>query len=422
MNARVLVTDCVGSNLLSQPRDKARTIRVLDFMEATWVGGPAKNLIEFARQDDQADFTSPRVLIQVATFERGASESNEFVRSCRAAGIPVHIIRERFAFDPAVVRAVSRLIETYDPDIVQTHSVKSHFLMRLTGAYRRCRWVAFHHGYTLTNLKMRLYNQLDRWSLPCARKVVTVCRPFASELSRIGVPPERITTQHNAVRPFSRPQNEELTKMREALRIPNHAQILLTVGRLSREKGQADLIKAVAQLRRRHPERMLRLILVGDGPDQAKLDALARHFQVRDCIIFAGHQANVAPYYSLADIMILPSWTEGSPNVLLEAMAAGLPIVATAVGGIPEIVSPTGAALLVERKQPALLAYRIAEILCNADLRRELSTAAQSTAAAYSPKRYCGSMLDVYRSCMTEPKVSPEPSLSRYAWARAQQN
>lgn len=421
---RVLVIDgAIWSKVTEERSGPAQVVRVLDFMEATWVGGPAKNLIEFARRASHTDTSSPRVSIHVATFERGESESNEFVRSCRNAGIPVHVIRERFTLDPAIVRAVSRLIETYDPDIVQTHSVKSHFLMRLTGAYRRRRWVAFHHGYTLTNLKMRVYNQLDRWSLPAARKVVTVCRPFASDLQRIGVPCERITTQHNAVRPFSPARSKQVIKLHQALGIPDHAQILLSVGRLSREKGQADLIRAVGLLRDQKPGCTLRLILVGDGPDRSSLEAIARRCGVRDWINFVGHQTDVAPYYSLADVMVLPSWTEGCPNVLLEGMAAGLPIVATAVGGVPEIVSASGAALLVERKQPAALARRIAEILGDENLKAELRAAAQRAASAYSPERYYDSLLTVYRSCMTDPEASPEPSSSAsYTWARAQQN
>lgn len=403
--------------------DSGQTIRVLDFMEATWVGGPAKNLIEFARRTDQTDASSPRVSVQVATFARGASATNEFVCSCRSAGIEVHVIPERFAFDPAVVRAVSRLIETYDPDIVQTHSVKSHFLMRLSGAYRRRPWVAFHHGYTQENLKMRLYNQLDRWSLSAARRVVTVCQPFAADLRRVGVPRERISTQHNAVGPFRPARREQIDALRAAVGAPDDAQILLCVGRLSREKGQADLIQAAGLLREQRPERIFRLILVGDGPDRSRLEAMARRCGVHDWINFAGHRADVAPYYSLADVVVLPSWSEGSPNVLLEAMAAGLPIVATAVGGVPEMVSPARAALLVGRKQPASLACGIAEVLGDENLRSELGIAAHSTASAYSPERRYRSLLKVYRSCMTEPKASPKPSLSaRHEFVRAQQN
>lgn len=403
--------------------DSGQTIRVLDFMEATWVGGPAKNLIEFARRTDQTETSSPRVSVQVATFARGASATNEFVCSCRSVGIAVHVIPERFAFDPAVVRAVSRLIETYDPDIVQTHSVKSHFLMRLSGAYRRRPWVAFHHGYTQENLKMRLYNQLDRWSLSAARRVVTVCQPFAADLRRVGVPRERISTQHNAVGPFRPSRREQIAVLRATVGAPDHAQILLCVGRLSREKGQADLIQAAGLLREQQPERIFRLIFVGDGPDRSRLEAMARRCGVHDWINFAGHRADVAPYYSLADMVVLPSWSEGSPNVLLEAMAAGLPIVATTVGGVPEMVSPARAALLVGRKQPASLARGIAEVLGDENLRSELGIAALSTASAYSPEGRYRSLLKVYRNCMTEPKTSPKPSLSaRHEFVRAQQN
>ena len=162
-------------------------IRVLAFMEASWLTGPAKNLIEFARRAAATEDDLPQVNITIATFQRDASAAhNTFVLACQQAGLEVHIIRERFAFDPSVIPAIRRLLAACNPDVVQTHSVKSHFLMRLSGGYRKFPWVAFHHGYTWTDLKMRLYNRLDRVSLPAAHQVITVCRPFASALEKMG--------------------------------------------------------------------------------------------------------------------------------------------------------------------------------------------------------------------------------------------
>jgi glycosyltransferase involved in cell wall biosynthesis len=381
----------------------AKVVRVLDFMEASWLTGPAKNLIEFASRAVAAPQSALRASIAVATFHRSSSEaSNEFTLACQQAGLNVHVIQERFAFDFTVISAMGKLIATYDPEIVQTHSVKSHLLMRLTGIYRRRPWIAFHHGYTWTDLKMRAFNELDRLSLPSASKVVTVCRPFAAALEDIGVRAERIVIQHNSVRPFVPAADDKVLELRRTHRISPGTQVLLHVGRLSREKGQIDLIEAVALLRKENSERKLCLIIVGDGPDSRKLEDAATASGVADWVVFAGHQADVAPYYTMADLMVLPSHTEGSPNTLLEAMAAGLPIVATAVGGILEIVIDGKDALLVEEHSPHALADGIARVLGDDNLRRQISGAARRTASTFSPEAYCDSMLSLYRSCLAE--------------------
>jgi glycosyltransferase involved in cell wall biosynthesis len=379
----------------------ARAIRVLAFIEASSLTGPAKNLIEFARRTAHHQQSSLRVNLAIATFYRGGSlGSNEFTLACQCAGVKLHVIQEQFAFDFSVIPAIRRLIAAYDPQIVQTHNVKSHFLMRLTRACQQRRWIAFHHGYTWSDLKVRLYNQLDRWSLPSASKVVTVCRQFATDLESIGISEQRIAIRHNSVNLFLPAAEDRVLELRRSLRIPDGTQVMLTVGRLSREKGQADLIEAVSLLRKEDRERQLRLVVVGDGPDSQRLKEAARTSEVADWIVFAGHQADVSPYYTMADLMVLPSHTEGSPNSLLEAMAAGLPIVATAVGGVPEIVITEKDALLVEKHNPAALARAIARVLRDGNLRRKISAAARNTAGAYSPAAYYDFMLSVYSNCL----------------------
>jgi glycosyltransferase involved in cell wall biosynthesis len=104
----------------------------------------------------------------------------------------------------------------------------------------------------------------------------------------------------------------------------------------------------------------------------------------------------------MANLFVLPSHSEGSPNVLLEAMAAGLPIIATAVGGVPEIVRNGEEAVLVEKQNPKVLAQAIARVLQDNKLQRQLAEAAQHRIQAYSPAAYCRSILSIYRSCFRE--------------------
>ena len=177
---------------------------------------------------------------------------------------------------------------------------------------------------------------------------------------------------------------------------------MLCVGRLSREKAQADLIKAAALLRKENKQGNLRFILVGEGPDQQMLKNMARCLLVEDWFVFSGHVSDLRSYYTLADLFVLPSHSEGSPNVLLEAMAAGLPIVATAVGGVPEIVTNEKQALLIEKHNPLALAQAIGRLLRDANLQGTLAQGARLSISAYSPTVYCDSILSLYQSCLAK--------------------
>jgi glycosyltransferase involved in cell wall biosynthesis len=392
-----------GSFVSGIDRSSEKPVRVLAFMEALWpTTGPAKNLLEFAGRAAVAPGPLCRATISIATYHRGNEPvDNEFVVACKKAGLEIHIIHERFLFDLAVISTIRNLIERFQPDIIQTHAVKSHFLVRLSGINRKRPWIAFHHGYTWTSLRTRVYNELDRWSLVAANKVVTVCRPFALTLQGIGVNPARIVVRHNSVKSFSPASAETVAQLRQNLEIQQGARVILCVGRLSREKAQSDFIEAASLIRRNNPPRDIRFVVAGDGPDRHRLKDLAKARDVADLVIFAGQVADLGPYYTMADLAVLPSHTEGSPNVLLEAMAAGLPIIATAVGGVPEIVEHEKQALLVEKQNPFELARSIERLLDDTDLCGRLSTAAQLSISAYSPEAYRDSILSLYENCLT---------------------
>lgn len=373
-------------------------------MEALWpTTGPAKNLLEFARRAAVAPGPLPPASIAIATYHRGNGPvSNDFITACQRAGLEIHVIRERVLFDLAVIPAIRNLIELLKPDIIQSHAVKSHFLIRLTGIHRKRPWIAFHHGYTWTSPRTRVYNQLDRWSLRAAKKVVTVCRPFALALEQIGVRPERILVQHNSVKTFLPASDESIVQLRGRLGIHEGTKVILCVGRLSREKAQGDLIEAAAIMCKNTPRRDTRFVLAGDGPDNQLLKDMARSLLVADRVIFAGQVAELSPYYSMADLVVLPSHSEGSPNVLLEAMSAGLPIIATAVGGVPEIVEHGKQAFLVEKRNPPALARSIERVLDDPGLCTQLSVAARQSISAYSPEAYRDSILSLYQDCLAD--------------------
>src|SRR5258708_6283226 len=161
-------------------------------------GGPARTVLGRPRLAGRVGESDGDT--SIATFVRGA-EWNGFIETARAKGIAVHVLRERGLGDRAVLKDLNELVSQERPQIVQTHAVKSHFLARLAGLPKRAPWIAFHHGYTWPAFRARVYNQLDRWSLRAAVKVVTVSIPFRDELVSKGVERNRIDIVHNAIRP-----------------------------------------------------------------------------------------------------------------------------------------------------------------------------------------------------------------------------
>jgi len=171
----------------------------------------------------------------------------------------------------------------------------------------------------------------------------------------------------------------------------------LSVGRLSREKAQIDLIAAAAHLRRINPERKFRLVLVGDGPERGRLEAAAATAGLPRPIVFAGQQKDVRPWFGIAQLFVLPSKSEGSPNVLLEAMAAGVPIVSTAVGGVPEMIEHEWSGLLTPTGDPESLARDMERLMADPALAARLAgNASVAVRERFSPDVYRRTVMRAY--------------------------
>jgi len=376
-----------------------RTIKLLAIIEATSITGPAKNLLRFAEAARSSKWGA-RVEVSALTFERGGGES-VFQDAAREAGVPVHSVRETGAFDRAVVRGLSSTVGKIRPDLIQTHAVKSHLLAQMAGLGRLAPTIAFHHGYTWPDLKARLYNQLDRWSLRRADRVLTVSQPFKNEVIGMGVKPESVQVIHNAIDPnwgakFATPA--ERIDLRNQLHIPETDRVLLIVGRLSKEKDHLTLLHAVADLLKRKTH-SIHLLIVGEGPERPIIEAKVQELNLKGAVTLIGQVRSAEPYYAIADVCVLSSLSEGSPNALLEGMATKVPLVATKVGGIPEIVSDRESALLIQARDAHAMAQAIDEVLSSEQLRQKMTgNAYELILEKYTPDYRTQKLVDVYSS------------------------
>ncbi len=193
----------------------------------------------------------------------------------------------------------------------------------------------------------------------------------------IGYPPEKVSIIYNGLDAAPYLAEIDTTALRHALGLGD-SKVIGCVARLSSQKGHPYLLEAFARLQYAD----LKLLFVGGGEKEAELRALCRQNGVENRVIFAGNQTNVIPYLKLMDIFVLPSLAEGMPNAVIEAMAAGVPVIATNAGGTAELVADQQTGLLVEPANADQLHAAIMRLLDNPTLAQQLATNARQKVIA----------------------------------------
>jgi teichuronic acid biosynthesis glycosyltransferase TuaC len=210
----------------------------------------------------------------------------------------------------------------------------------------------------------RVPRVLIQWAARRARAYIGVSAALVERLRELGFEASRLHVMRNGV-DTERFALLDAAQMRAALGMPTNlaAPVVLTVGNLHEHKGQQLVLGAFALLRRQHPA--ARLYIVGEGPDRSLLQQQAQTLGLADAVTLVGTVPNteLARWYSAADVLVLASSREGWPNVLLEAMACGTPVVASRVGGVPEIVQTAAAGRVVPERTAAAFAAAIGDLL-----------------------------------------------------------
>jgi glycosyltransferase involved in cell wall biosynthesis len=223
---------------------------------------------------------------------------------------------------------------------------------------------------------VRFYEWLDRLTLPRMDAVVCVSEAQARQVAKTGVRAERLHVIRNAIRAerFA-PTLASARGILQSLFTRPRSLLIGAAGRLSPEKGFDILVEAAAAVVRACPD--AGFVLFGDGRRRAALaDQIAR-LGLADHFVLAGFRDDLDGLLTGFDLTVLPSYTEGLPNVVLESFAAGVPVVATAVGGTPEVVEDSVTGYLVPAGQPSPLAERILAMLGSEALRTRMGLSGQ---------------------------------------------
>lgn len=346
----------------------ARRIRILELRDTHEIGGPGKTILETFKAADPARFEH-----HLGVFvTRGESADTPFTRAARACGMPVHVIEGYNQFDPRLVTRTAALARRLGIDIVHAHEVKSDAIAWLASRLVRTRIVTTLHGWIGNSLRQRAFIALDRRLASGFDAVIVVSEAMRAGLAA-AIDPARLHLVHNGIVLDRYVRTGRRGALRELVGRDVAGPVLSSIGRLSAEKGHLDLVEALGILSRRGHQ--VSLVLVGDGPERPRLEARIRDLGLGDRVHLTGYLDQPQRVLEETDLAVLPSHTEGLPNAALEAMAMGVPVLATRVGGTPEVVTDGVSGRLVDARSPQALADGIDDFLSHRDSWQALAAA-----------------------------------------------
>lgn len=322
----------------------------------------------------------------------------ELARYAADCGLECEIFFCRDRWDRQMVYEIRRYIEDVGVDIIHSHGYKSDIYCYFS-ATQKNKIVATNHNWIMSNPKMVAYCMIDALFLRKFDCVVAVSKNVKNKMLRLGVPLRKITVIHNGVnaREFFPVQGISKGGGRENMEAKRKEKTITigSLGSFKRQKGYEFLLMAFATLLRKYKN--LRLILGGDGYLKADLIKLAKRLSVDKYVVFAGYQKDINRFLSSIDIFVISSIEEGLPMVLLEAMAAGKPVVTTNVGDIGEVIRNEVNGILVQKKNIDQLVAGIARLIDCESVRTEIGHRARETVISkFTSQKMAEKYLEIY--------------------------
>ncbi len=338
---------------------------ILHLRASNFFGGPERQILGHIS-------TSRNARHMVLTFIENGS-SNQLINRCKQEGVPVKTISTQNPFAPSSIFKLRRSLQTIRPDILCSHGYKPAILSVFARAGLKIPLVMFSRGHTGENTKVRFFENLELLALRYAEVVVSVSKGHAEHLLKVGIAKEQIRIVQNAIDASRMNGHIKRAKTKRAkLGFSPENLLIATAGRLSPEKAQKDLIIAYSKIQPKFPR--AHLLLLGDGSLRRPLQELVHAKDIPN-VHFLGFRYDIEEIIATIDLFVLPSLTEGLPNVILEAFACKKPVVATGVGGVPELVDHGINGLLVPSRRPDMLADSIAKCISSTEMMHQMGEA-----------------------------------------------
>ena len=372
------------STLHPLPSNLQPPVRVCYIIWSLGLGGAEQVVIRLATGLDRRRF-QPIVCC--------LNDVGPFADQATRVGIEVIALNKRPGIDLVMLWRLIRLMKQQRVDIIHTHLWGANFWGRIAGRLAGVP-VIIAHEHGMQPWRSRWHFLCDRWLAGLTHRIL-----FASQevmrtyLDRTGMAASKCAVIPNGVSVSLTGSDRAALRRRHGW--SEQDRIIVSVGRLSPEKGYEDLLHAFARVITQMPQ--ARLVLVGDGVERASLETLRTRAGLNGQVTFTGRQGDITSWLGAADLYVQPSRREGLPLAVLEAMAAGLPVIATRVGDLSQLITDGQEGYLVPSADPEALATKLLDVLGHLDQQRPIIEAAkQLVQQRYSSEQMIQAIEAVY--------------------------
>lgn len=353
-------------------------------------GGPEKTILRSPLYSDTSRYQMAAAYI----YPQGDPGMCLIRQIAKSLKCPLYEVSESHALDHNTLRAMIELCRDQNIDIWHGHDYKSNLFGLIVKRFHPMKLVTTAHGFTRETWRTRLYYHLDNLAMLGYDQTIAVSPQLVQHCANHGVNPERLTYIPNAIDTDEYIRTQNVDDAKAEFGLPRDRFAIGVIGRLSPEKGTDRAIRMLPDLLAKHPYAELHLI--GDGHERNALQQLASQLDVSHAIRWWGWQADTRPFYEMLDTLLLPSRTEGLPNVVLEAMAMGVPVAATNVGGVSDLLDRGGCGVILSGDE-AEWANQIAPLLANPALRESYTELAhQRVQGAFNFRNRIRAVMSVY--------------------------
>lgn len=297
----------------------------------------------------------------IGALYNGKEGINTFIHAGKENGLRVFPIPEKGSKDVSVLTKILTIAKTNKVNLIHTHEVRTDIIGLVCAKILNIPIITTVHGWIDNDVKGKLLIKLDKIILRYFNHIIAVNREIKETLVSNKIEKERITVLHNAlvIDNFEKKCGNRTFRKEMGLK-ENHI-VIGNIGRLSPEKGQGDFLEAVKQVLDKGYR--CEFVIIGKGSDEKKLKRLVNKNGTENHVVFAGFREDISSIYDSLDLVIQSSYTEGLPNVVLEALAKEVPVIATNVGGTSEIIENGVTGILISPKNPEEMAREIINFL-----------------------------------------------------------
>ena len=308
---------------------------------------------------------------QVCSFSPGGFFGDELI----ARGIPVHVLYKREGIDYTLTLRLARLMAKERIDVIHSHNLTPWMYSAPAGKMTGVKKIVHtEHSNVFLHERQQGFNVAERALALITDNLLTDSHRVAQYLiENRGISSEGIRVVLNGIDMNLLQRRYNPPALRAELKIPRGHQVVGNIAEMVSYKDHRNLFYAFAMLT--EELRSTVLVLVGDGQERSNLEALARKLEIYDKVRFVGHRDDIPQFLKMFDIFVLPSFDEGFAFTLIEAMATGKPVVATAVGDTPEVVQSGKNGFLVRPRDPEDIKEKMALLLKDRQLRHQMGQA-----------------------------------------------